>query len=314
MSLQTRKPTGIAAWPLILVEGLDKVGKTTATLNLAADERIGRSFVFDLGEGAADEYALPDYEMVDHDGTYTDIMAKLTAATLEPRADPDKPNLIVFDNGSELWDSIKVWTEMRARRSKKGKETLRLDPDAEVDIPMNLWTDAADRWGKFVRLLKMWDGIAVVICRAKEVTKVDSQGRPVSGQTDYRIEAQKSFVGAVNAQVRIGPQHRASLVAAWKQGLDLPLQLPAEAPLAHLVFDILGAGGFGSSTVVNAQNARTKGSAKNELLDLLRNLGASDPMATATELWGSLVPKGATEVTDDQWAQLEGAARELVEA
>src|SRR5690606_13461595 len=78
MTLRTRKPTGQVAYPTIVIEGAEKVGKTYAALALSSSEKVGRTFVFDMGEGSADEYAaLGPYEVVDHEGTFTDLLAQI---------------------------------------------------------------------------------------------------------------------------------------------------------------------------------------------------------------------------------------------
>lgn len=60
MTLKTRKPTGAVPWPLVLLEGEEKAGKSWALAELSASDKVGDTYWFDLGEGAADEYgAIP---------------------------------------------------------------------------------------------------------------------------------------------------------------------------------------------------------------------------------------------------------------
>jgi hypothetical protein len=54
--LRSHQPSGKVAAPFILVEGEEKAGKTWLAVLLTADERIGRAFFLDLGEGTAEEY------------------------------------------------------------------------------------------------------------------------------------------------------------------------------------------------------------------------------------------------------------------
>ena len=80
MTLRTRKPTGVPSWPLILLAGEAKTGKTYRAAEFTGDENVGRAFWLDLAEGCADEYGLvpgADYEIVDHDGTWIDIVTQV---------------------------------------------------------------------------------------------------------------------------------------------------------------------------------------------------------------------------------------------
>ena len=314
MALRTRKPTGQVAYPLLLVEGGEKTGKTYASLALSADPRIGRAFLFDFGEGSGDEYApIGDYEIVEHDGTYRDFIGQLEAACAIPATD-GKPNLIVIDSITGLWDALKVWTEGRARRSNRGKRLLAQDPDAEIDISMNLWTDANGRWGRMMHTLRGWPGVAVLIARGRETAKVGSDGRPVTGETDYRVDAQKDTPYNVTAQVRMSAPHTATLVAARSLTVDVPpkgLRLPDEGPLGHLVFDLLGAGGeWAVAPGTQAQFGRTVRDAKVQLVELL---GGSKEAAAAIWAAGPCADAAGTdEVSDADWQALEAAAKEAL--
>lgn len=316
--LRTRKPTGQVAWPLVLVEGQEKTGKTYSALRLSADERIGRAFLFDVAEGSGDEYGpLGDFEIVELDGTYTDFIGQLEAATSIPARD-DRPNLIVIDSITGLWDGLKVWTENRARNSRRGRKILAEDPDAAVDISMNLWTDANTRWGHMIHLLRAWPGIAVLIARGRETAKVDKDGRPISGETDYRVDAQKDTPYNVTAQVRMTKPHAATLVSVRSLTVDLPprgLELPDKDPLAHLIFDILGAGGEGFTIpdIVPASFGRTVIDAKNELVAFFEQAGHPTPTATdaAKAIWANGPcpdASGGDDITEADWKALTDAA------
>ena len=56
VTLKTRKPTGVVPWPLILIEGGEKVGKGWSAALLSASPKVGRTVIIDLNEGAWDEY------------------------------------------------------------------------------------------------------------------------------------------------------------------------------------------------------------------------------------------------------------------
>lgn len=304
--LRTRKPTGQVAFPLVLVEGEEKAGKTYASLALSASPRVGRTFAFDLGEGTVDEYAsLGRYEVVEHNGTFTDLLGQMRAA-MAIESDPAKPNVIVLDSGTFLWDLLKRWTDQRARNSRKGRQALQNDPDAEIDPTMNLWNDAKDRWRLVMDGLMTWPGIAVVIARGREVAKVEG-GQPVAGQTVWSVEAEKTLTFDATAWVRMKRSpRRATLVGVRSLFVDVPsqgLDLPLENTLDHLVFEVLGAGGqFGPRQVTLPQLGIKSAEAKARLIAALL---AAHPTLSDQEVkdegrrrWEEAFPGSPTEVTE----------------
>lgn len=289
MRLHTRPPTGVPAYPLVLVEGQEKAGKSYCAYQLSASPRVGRTFVADLGDGSADEYAaLGPYEVLELDGTFPTLVGQLEAAAAEPS--DGKPNVIVVDSGTDLWGVICAWADKRARDSKAGRRKLADDPDAEIDISMNLWNDAANRWTRVVQILRRFPGVGVITAQGKEVSKVDG-GRPVPGQSEYRVEAHKSLPATVNAWVRLERPHRATLVGARSLTLEVPakgLPLPDQNVLDHVVFEMLGAGGFAESEIRQSTVGLSRGEAKARLLDavkLNRGLSGDAAQADALRLW-----------------------------
>ena len=107
MSLKTRKPTGLAPWPITLVAGAEKAGKSWSAAEASGSDLIGRTLWIGIGEDDPDEYALipgANFEIVEHAGTYRSILDELTNAVAEPQG--DKPTLIVVDSMTRLWDLI----------------------------------------------------------------------------------------------------------------------------------------------------------------------------------------------------------------
>lgn len=314
--LRTRRPTGQVAWPLILVEGGEKTGKSYAAYSMSADDRFGRVFVFGLGESTPDEYArLGPYEIVEHNGTYTDFFEQLRAACAEP-SEPGKPNVVVIDSATALWGLLKDWVDSRARNSRAGREKLKADPDAEIDASMNLWNDAKDRWAAVLNLLRGSAVVGVLIGRAGEVAKVQN-GQPVAGQTEYRIEAEKSTPYAVKAQVRMTKPHTATLVSVWSLDVDLPrqgLRLPDDKPLGHLVFEVLGCGvSSGASQITHGAVGMPVLDAKHRLLSYLQSQGVPSEREVARRLWAQH-GTDASEIPADQLTELMEAASRHVDA
>ncbi|WP_336026790.1 hypothetical protein [Geodermatophilus sp. FMUSA9-8] len=101
--LPTRKPTGRVPWPCVLLEGEEKAGKSWALAQLSTSDRIGPLYWIDLNEGAGDEYgAIPGarYELVEHDGSYAQVLAAVQAVKAEARRAADageKPVVLGID-------------------------------------------------------------------------------------------------------------------------------------------------------------------------------------------------------------------------
>jgi len=282
------------AWPLILVEGEEKAGKSVATYSLSRSPHVGRTFVFDLGEGTADEYAeLGPYEVVEHAGTFTDLLDQLRAACAIPAVD-GKPNVIIIDDASALWALLKDWASARARQSRAGKRTLAADPDAEVDVSMNLWNDAKDRWNQIVNLLRTWPGIGLVIAKGREVSKV-AGGVPVAGQTEWSVDVQKTTPAAVSAWVRMRRPHTATLIGVRSLHVEVPnggLLLPADNPLEHLIFELLGGGtGFTESLRIMPSLADMTPEDRGETPDpeAQAKAGGWDGLAQQAEAWNAVL-------------------------
>lgn len=311
MSLRTRKPTGAVAFPLLLVEGPEKSGKTYTALSLAASERVGRTFVFELGERAADEYApLGDYEIVDLNGTYADLLDQVRAATREPQED-GRPNVVIIDSASMLWSLLKDQASAAARRSKRAKQILADDPDADIEVTMTYWTKAKDKWWAILNLLRSWPGITVLTARAGEVTKVHN-GQPVAGQTEWSRDLEKGTPFAMTGIVRCAHPKPPVLVTAQSLSLSIPakgLVLPAEGTLESLIFDTLGAGGFEQSPVVNPAEGIPSGEAKPMLwADACEWWEREAARDVAAKVWADAGLEGRSEVTEAEMAR----ARELL--
>ena len=249
-TIKARKPTGTVPWPLVLIEGPEKSGKSYAAAQFTASEKIGQAYWLDIGEGAADEYAAiegANYLVIEHDGTWADMLGQVQAVHDEAaRAAKagEKPIVLVIDSMTAEWDLLKDWTSHRARQSKAGKRTLAADPDAEVKPAMNLWNDANARHGALMHLLMTFPGIAIVTARGKEVASLDDGGKPIVGQKDYRVEGHKALAFDATAWVRLSRDSHPKVVgvrsihAGIQPGVDRPVARP-NFSVEWLVFDLM---------------------------------------------------------------------------
>lgn len=255
--LKTRPPTGRVPWPLILIEGGEKAGKSWACAELSASDKVGRTYWVDLGEGAADEYgAVPGarYEVVEHNGTMGQLISIAAAVKAEAQRAADAgepPVVLVIDSMTAEWDLLKGMADAKARArrqrqlARKGKE---LDPDAEISISMDLWNEINSKHRQLMNILMTTPGIVVMTARGKEVAALDSTGRPVEGSREYKVEGQKSLAFDAAVWVRVGLDHDPVIIGARsvhsgiRPGVNRPLRVLHERPLENIIFDVLRCG------------------------------------------------------------------------
>lgn len=213
--IHARKPTGEIGYPLILLSGDEKAGKSLVPVVLSTSDRVGTVYWIDLGEGAADEYAaLPgaNYMVIEHDGSYRMILEQITAIWHEAaRAlrEGEPPVVIVVDSMSAEWTMLVNWTNDRAKRSKHGQKVLRDDADAEIDPTSNLWNDANKRHKRVMDLLMTFPGIAIVTARGKDVMVMGPNGVPTTEKV-RKPEGQKGLAYDADAWIWMSRAPRVS--------------------------------------------------------------------------------------------------------
>lgn len=255
MTLKSRPPTGQVPYPVILLEGEEKSGKTWNALLLSASKQVGRTFVLDLGEGSADEYgAIPGvrFEVLVHDGTFASILEQVEAVREEAaraREAWEPPVVLVIDTMTALWDGLKDWVSERARSKPSNQKKLAADPAAELDVSRNLWNDAGNRHARLLNLLLLFPGIVVMTARGKEVSSTDpASGQPYrDGRKEYRVEGHKGLAYSATAWVRMSRTQPPVVVGARSvhagvvPGRDEPKPITTEPEnlLEWLIFEAL---------------------------------------------------------------------------
>jgi len=252
--LKLREPTGRPPYPMVLLEGEEKAGKSTEAIRLSASKRIGQTFLIGFGEPHIDEYKnIPGarYELVDHNGTYADLMQQIEYVRMvaeHANAHNQPPVLVIIDSMVYVWDLLKRWTYERAKRSRDGREKLARDPDAEINPGRNLWNDANQRHANFITALRRIPGIIVLTGRGKWVSATDPRtGQPIQGVKEYTLETHKDLGFLVTCWVRMYRERPAQLVGLTSANPRIarrpgqpPMNLPEDWTLEWLIFEYMG--------------------------------------------------------------------------
>jgi hypothetical protein len=251
MALNTRRPTGAIPWPVVLLEGDEKAGKTTLLVKLSASEKVGRTAILFLGEPISDEYgAWPGsrYEIILHDGTWGSIIGQVEEARAEAQRafDAGEPPFVLgIDSATAEWNLLKDWGSAKAKGAPSNQRRLRQDPAAEIRVHPNIWNEVGGRHARLMTLLLTFPGIVVVTARGKEVASMGPDGNPVEGKKDYRVEGHKNLCYDVSCWVRMFRDKPAIVVGARsvhagvRPGKDEPRELDPDWSLEGLIFDSL---------------------------------------------------------------------------
>lgn len=286
-ALKTRQPTCAVPWPLILVEGGEKAGKSWAAAVLSASDKVGRTLWLDWGEGAADEYgAIPGarYEVIEHDGSWVSIFEQVQAARDEAKravAAGDKPVVLVLDSMTAEWDDLKEWVDGKARCRASNKKKLESDPEAEIQITTDLWNMATARHKALMRILMRFPGIVVMTARGADQVAMEN-GKPTEKRT-WKVEGQKALGFDASVWVRLARGAHPEIIGARSvhagivPGDDKPKRVP-ELTLERLVFDILRCD-------PKTAHVRELTSVQDRVFDLLEAISAAQSKDELTEIW-----------------------------
>lgn len=250
MALQTRKPTGATPWPMILLAGVEKAGKSWACAEASASPLVGRTIWIGIGEDDPDEYAnIPgaDFEIAAHDGTYRSILTTLEAAVAEPGIG-GKPNMIVVDSMTRLWDLLKNdMEEILLGRLRRNRKPI---PD-DLKLTMDLWNLAGQRWDHIMDTLRSHKGPVLLTSRLNYVTLMDDKGQPTK-QKDWKIDSQKSLPFDVTGIVQLRARGD-----AWITGLkSVRFTVPGIEPYnGFTVQDLWSKLGVGEAVMADRSHA-----------------------------------------------------------
>lgn len=225
MTRTLRKPSGLPSWPIFLLAGREKAGKSWQAALASASDLIGQTYWVSIGEKDPDEYgAIPGarFEIAPHDGTVSDIEATIQWLRKAPQVD-GKKNLLVIDSGTRLWDQLSReannLAESRGSRDKNG----------ELIVGTDLWNKVTFQWNRILSEVKAWDGPVIITARMELTAVMGDRGRPTGEKTE-KVKSQKNLPYDVDGIVEMPARGIATLTGARSVIYQLPerTDLPAD--------------------------------------------------------------------------------------
>lgn len=234
MTVQTRKPTGRPSWPVLLIAGSEKSGKSWACAQASASLKVGRTLWVSIGETDPDQYgAIPgaDFEIVEHDGTYRGIVSVLAEIASEPAG--ELPTLLIVDSMTRLWDMMtdaaQGWANARAKNGAEGV------------ITMDLWNKAKGYWGQIVKAILAHNGPVLLTARLEPVTVMDERGKPTPLKAD-KIKTEKSLPYDVDGVIELPERGKAFLSGVRSVAYQIPERVELGTFTVDALWDRLGLG------------------------------------------------------------------------
>jgi len=209
MTLKTRRPTGKAPWPMILLAGREKTGKSYAAAAFSASDMIDRTFYLEIGEGSADQYgAIPGarYEIVEHDGSHAGILGAIQDVKAEPTN--GRPHAIVVDSMSELWGLL--CDEQQTIANERRKRTITMDQ----------WNAAKKRWRKIIDELRGHKGPVILTARYEQVT-IMKDGQPTA-EKEWKVRAEKDLPFEVDGLITLTEPRRPFVAGMRTVAINIP--------------------------------------------------------------------------------------------
>lgn len=320
MTRETRRPTGKAAWPITLVTGPQKTGKTHIAAEASASPLIDRAFWFTCGENAPDDFlgidtpeghGAPRFEIVDTDGTYRDLYAAMQDMSRVPM-DLERPHLWVLDSGSKLWALLTDMAQEQAnhRWAKRDANKHKELPLDGVTIGMDLWTTAKNRWGGIVDLMRAHQGPSIITARMDYVNVVNAKGDP-TGEKTWKVKVEGSLpfeVDAIAEVPELGDVYLTGVRSSRFKG-DRKARTPMPGFTMHDLWTKLGLSdpaNIGARLHVTSTGAESQArddqllARRRGLLEQLKELAAQARITSAqiNQKWVSDFGHPITETTD----------------
>ncbi len=226
MTIKTSKPTGKPSWPITLLAGAEKTGKSWAAAQAAASPLIARTYWLGIGEDRPDEYGLiADFDIIEHDGSYREILRNVVEVAGETAVQGETV-LLVVDSMTRLWDLIKDNAQVKAnaRGIASAKRFNKPAPDGDSPISMDLWNEAKGQWNHVMDAIRAHRGPVILTARLDTVTIMGDDGKPTK-QKQEKVSAEKSLPFDVGAVIEMPVRGEAYITGVRSVKLQLPERL-----------------------------------------------------------------------------------------
>jgi len=231
---------------MILLAGREKAGKTWGALTASASPLIARTLYVGIGEDDPDEYALipgAEFEIVVHDGTYAGILQAVRDVAALPWSEDGRPNLLVVDSMTKLWDLVvdnmqQVTNERAKEKARQGRQKQSPDAAGDYSISTDLWNVAKTLWDDVVNAIRSHRGPSILTARLDEVM-VMKDGQPTKDK-QWKVQAHKSLVFDVAVVVEMHSRGHALITGTKSVRMALEKPERADGLTVTSLWDRLG--------------------------------------------------------------------------
>lgn len=293
MVLVTREPTGLPAWPMILLAGVPKAGKSYLAAEASASDLVGATYWISFGEDDPDEYGqIGRFHIAQHEGTYRDLLRVIDDINAVPDTG-GKPTLIVLDSASAVWTLLKDEVQEEAwRRLQRKQQTQRNGAVKDVDEvkpTMDLWNLAAQRWRHIMDALREHRGPVILTSRLDEVSVI--QGDKPTGAKEWSVQAHKTLPFDVSAIVELRGyrQHLVGGVRSLRWQAPPDQLVPVKDFTVDALWRLIGLADATDRTHTAAADAGVSLDADRrpdvDLADIKRRIAAHCPEGADIKVW-----------------------------
>lgn len=241
-------PSGEPSWPRVLISGEEGAHKSWTLAEFTADPRLAGTFWLEIGsdETTAEEYGIipgANYQIVDHDGTFSDIYQQLCVHWHAAKAAEERGEVIALaiDSMSGEWDMLQAYGDLKARRReaeklKRNKEdpALAWSLDYEVTIGSDIWTFLRKKRHELIMsVVKTWPGPVAYTARETLAVPFGADGNPVAKADKlWSLQSQKTLGFASTVWVRMTRQNPPEIVKLRSAKLGISVMPRDEADAA----------------------------------------------------------------------------------